>query len=184
MAKLTTLKDELLPLIREKAQVKLAEPIKLASGKMSDRYFDGRKITLDPKGMTLFARAILEMVNPRDFHAVGGPTIGADPIATAVSLVAWLELKLELPAFLVRKEAKGHGLQKQIEGITLKPGMNILMVEDVITTGGSVKKAAEAVEKTGAKVGQIICLVDRDEGAEGVLKQYKFKALFTKNEID
>jgi orotate phosphoribosyltransferase len=183
MTKLNTLKEMLLPLIRKHAQLKLAAPIKLASGKMSDQYFDGRKITLHPEGMTLCARAILEMIDPTKFDAIGGPTLGADPIATAVSLVAYLEKKVTLPAFIVRKEVKTHGLGQQIEGVELKPGMNILMVEDVITSGKSVKKAIDVVEKTGAKVTQVICLVDRNEGGEAALAPHQMSALFKKDDI-
>ncbi len=93
MPKLDDLKKELLPLVRKEACLRLPEPIKLSSGKMSDVYFDGRKVTLHPKGMTLFARAILEVVKLDSLDAVGGPSIGADPIATAVSIFALLDKK-------------------------------------------------------------------------------------------
>lgn len=183
MAKLEELKAKLLPMIRTKAQVKLSEPIKLASGKMSDVYFDGRKVTLDPEGVTLFARAILELVNVNSLDAVGGPSIGADPIATAVSIFAFLDRNKRLPAFLVRKETKQHGLQKQIEGANLKPGMRVLIVEDVITTGQSVRNAISVVEASGAKVIQVVCLLDREEGGTELLRSYSLTPLFGRNEI-
>ena len=88
MPKLEDLKAKLLPLIRGRAMMRLAKPIRLASGKMSNVYFDGRKVTLDPEGISLLARAILELVDVSQLDAVGGPTIGADPIATAVSIFA------------------------------------------------------------------------------------------------
>ena len=183
MSKLEDLKSRLLPLIKKHAHVKLPEPIKLSSGKMSDQYFDGRKITLHPEGITLVARAILEIIRPADFDAVGGPSIGADPIATAVSIFAFLDRKVELPAFLVRKAQKPYGLQKQIEGVELKRGMKVLIVEDVMTTGNSIRSAIEVVEQTGAKVDQIICLIDRNEGGREALAQYPLTSVFTKDEI-
>ena len=183
MSKLDDLKKELLPLIEKHACVKLDQPIKLASGKMSRVYFDGRRITLHPKGISLFAKAILELIDVRTLDAVGGPSIGADPIATAVSIFALLEQKKELPAFLVRKEMKQHGLQKQIEGLELKPGMKVLIVEDVITTGGSVRNTISVVEQTGAKVQAVICLLDRAEGAKEALKPYPLIPLFKRDEV-
>src|SRR3990167_4889458 len=128
MSKFEQLKKELLPLVQKHACLKLPAPIKLASGKMSDVYFDGSKVTLHPVGMSLFAKAILELVDIHSIDAVGGPTMGADPIATAVSLLALSERKREIPAFIVRKEMKEHGLQKQIEGPELRAGMRVLVV--------------------------------------------------------
>ena len=183
MSKLEDLKKELLPLILKHACLKLDQPIKLSSGKMSQVYFDGRRITLHPKGITLFARAILELVDVKALDAVGGPAIGADPIATAVSIFALMDQKKELPAFLIRKEAKQYGLQKQIEGIDLKPGMKVLIVEDVITTGKSVRNAISLVEKTGAKVQFVICLLDREEGGKEALQPYPLIPLFKRDEI-
>ena len=182
-SKLDDLKKELLPLVVKHACVKLKAPIKLASGKMSQTYFDGRKVTLHPKGISLLARAILELVDVNAFHAIGGPSIGADPIATAVSIFALLERKKELPAFLVRKEVKQYGLQKQIEGMELKSGMNVLVVEDVITTGSSVKNAISVIEATGAKVKCVVCLLDREEGGKEMLHSYPLIPLFKRDEI-
>ena len=183
MSKLDDLKKELLPLVLKYACVKLDQPIKLSSGKMSQTYFDGRRVTLHPKGITLFAKAILELVDVNKFDAVGGPSIGADPIATAVSIFALMDRKKELPAFLVRKEVKQHGLQKQIEGLDLKAGMNVIMVEDVITTGSSVNYAISVVEATGAKVKCIVCLLDREEGGKETLQPYPLISLFKRDEI-
>ena len=184
MTKLNEIKKELLPLVRKEAWLKLPEPIQLSSGKMSDRYFDGRKITLHPRGMNLFARAILEMADLAKIDAVGGPSIGADPIATAVSLIAFLEKKKEIPAFLVRKEPKRYGLQKQVEGADLKPGMSVLIVEDVVTSGQSILNAISAVEANGAKIAQVICLLDRDEGGSAALHPYPFACVFKRSEVE
>lgn len=184
MGTLDSLKTQLAPILRTRAYIKLAEPIKLASGKMSDTYFDGRQITLHPEGMSLFARCILEVAPLSQLQAVGGPSIGADPIATAVSLFAWLERKVVVPAFLVRKEPKKHGLQKQIEGAELKPGMNVLIVEDVVTSGKSVLQAISVVESLGAKIAQVVCLVDRNEGGREALAKYQYVPIFRRDEIE
>ena len=184
MSKLEELKKELLPLVRKQARIKLPQAIKLSSGKLSDVYFDGRKVTLDPKGITLFARAILELVNLDSLDAVGGPSIGADPIATAVSIFAFLDRKKELPVFLIRKEPKPYGLQKQVEGAELKRGMRVLIVEDIVTTGQSVLNAVSIVESQGAKVSQVVCLLDRDEGGGAALQPYSLTSLFTREEIE
>ena len=184
MPKLEELKSQLLPLVRKHACLRLPEPIKLSSGKMSDVYFDGRKVTLHPEGITLFARAILELVSLNSIDAVGGPSIGADPIATAVSILAYLEKNKKLPVFLIRKEPKQYGLQKQVEGTDLRPGMKVLIVEDVVTTGKSVRNAISVVETTGAEVVGVVCLVDRDEGARAALHPYSLTSLFTREEVE
>ena len=184
MTKLNELKVKLLPIVKSQAWLKLKEPIKLASGKMSNTYFDGRKVTLDPEGMTLFARAILELVDVSQLDAVGGPSLGADPIATAVSLLAYLEKKKTLPVFLIRKEPKQYGLQKQVEGADLHQGMKVLVVEDVITTGKSVKNAISIVESHGAKVTQVVCLVDRNEGGKEALKPHPLVSIFKREEVE
>lgn len=184
MSKLDELKKELLPFVRKHAYLKLQEPIRLASGKMSNRYFDGRKVTLHPEGMSLFARIVLEMINLEAVDAVGGPSIGADPIATAVSIFAMIDKKKILPAFLVRKEPKPHGLQRQIEGTDLKSGMKIVVVEDVITSGKSVLNAISAIENLGAKVVQVVCLVDRNEGGRENLKNYQYTPVFGREEVE
>ncbi|OGW79740.1 MAG: orotate phosphoribosyltransferase [Omnitrophica bacterium RIFCSPLOWO2_12_FULL_44_17] len=184
MAKLDELKAQLLPFVKQHAHIKLSQPIQLASGKMSNTYFDGRQVTLHPEGMSLFARSILEVALLSEIHAVGGPSIGADPIATAVSLFAWLDRKITLPAFLVRKEPKKHGLQRQIEGPELKPGMRVLVVEDVITSGKSVLQAISAIETLGAIVAQVVCLVDRNEGGREALSKYVYQPIFTRDEVE
>ncbi len=184
MPKLEDLKAQLLPLVRKEASLRLPEPIKLSSGKMSDVYFDGRKVTLHPKGITLFARAILEVVKLDSLDAVGGPSIGADPIATAISIFALLDKKKELPVFLIRKEPKQYGLQKQVEGADLKSGMKVLMVEDIVTTGKSVLNAISVVESLGAKVVQVVCLLDREEGGSEVLRPYALTPIFRRKDVE
>lgn len=151
----------------------------LASGKVSDYYLDCRLVTLDPEGLTLYARLILEELRETGAVAVGGLTLGADPIAAGVAALSHLAGR-PVRAFIVRKEAKTHGTQKAIEG-DLSAGDRAAIVDDVMTTGGSVKQAIAEVEKIGAKVAKVICLVDREEGGSRELldKGYDFKAIFS-----
>jgi orotate phosphoribosyltransferase len=175
-----TLKQELLKLIQEKAVVRGQRT--LASGKVSQYYIDGKQVTLDAQGLFLAAKVILHMAQAAGADAVGGPTLGADPIAAAVSVLSSQSGK-PLKAFIVRKEAKDHGMQKMIEGPALSPGDKVIMLEDVITTGGSVLKAILEVEKLGAKVVKTICLVDRNEGAVEALAGYNYSPIFTLRDL-
>ena len=169
------LKEELLEMIKQKALIRGGRT--LASGKKSDFYIDGKQVTLDPHGILLAGKVILSMLTGTRVDAVGGPTLGADPIAAAVALLS-CHRDQPIKAFIVRKEAKPHGLQKMIEGPLLQEGDRVVMVEDVITTGGSVLKAIQEVEKLKAKVVKVVCLVDRGEGAKEVLAPYNYLPIF------
>lgn len=151
----------------------------LASGKESTFYLDGRLVTLSPEGAYLTARLMLAQMQGLDVQAVGGLTMGADPIAAAIAVVSYLDGH-PLPAFLVRKEAKSHGKQKQVEG-PLPPQARVAIVEDTVTTGESALRAIEAVEALGCTVEVVLALVDRLEGARELLegKGYRFTPLFT-----
>ena len=175
-----TLKQELLKMIQAKAVVRGERT--LASGKISQYYIDGKQVTLDAQGLFLAAKVILHMAQAVSADAVGGPTLDADPIAAAVAVLSSQSGK-PLKAFIVRKEAKDHGMQKMIEGPALAPGDKVVMLEDVITTGGSVLKAIQEVEKTGAKVVKTICLVDRNEGASETLANYSYSPIFTLRDL-
>ncbi|WP_456386563.1 orotate phosphoribosyltransferase [Desulfolithobacter sp.] len=159
----------------------------LTSGKTSDFYVDGKQTTLDAEGAYLCGRLLFEMIrnHPEKITGVGGMTLGADPLVTAVSLVSYLE-KEPIPAFIVRKEAKGHGTGNFIEGKNnLVPGETVALVEDVVTTGGTLLKVIERVENEGFKVALVATVVDREEGgAEALAKQgYPLKAIFTRSEL-
>ena len=157
----------------------------LSSGKKSSYYLDCRMTTLDPRGALLIARLILERVKQENIHAdaIGGLTMGADPIATAVAVVSGLEGQ-PVPAFIVRKETKGHGTQRSIEGYDGKRGASVIVVDDVCTTGDSILKAAEKAEEAGYKVSAAFCVVDREEGGtELIAKRYPFYPLFTAKEL-
>ncbi len=137
----------------------------LASGRKSHFYVDGRKVTLSAEGACLVASGVLEVLADRlDVDAVGGLTMGADPIVGATLALAGSRGLTDLRGFLVRKEAKGHGTGRLIEG-PLEPGMTVAIVDDVATTGGSSLKAVEAVEAIGARVSCVIAMLDRLEGA-------------------
>ncbi|MFO8102313.1 MAG: orotate phosphoribosyltransferase [Dehalococcoidia bacterium] len=154
----------------------------LSSGEESTYYFDGRLTTLSPEGAYLVGRRVLSLVREAGIDAVGGPTLGADPIVTAVALTSHQE-GCPLPAFIVRKEPKKHGAQRYIEG-NFPEGGTVAIVDDVITSGGSILRAIEVVEAAGAHVGKVIALVDRNQGGSEELRQngYNFTSLFSADE--
>jgi orotate phosphoribosyltransferase len=157
----------------------------LTSGKKSSYYLDCRMTTLDARGAMLIGRLILERIRTHKIEAdaIGGLTLGADPIATAVAVVSAIEGQ-PLPAFIVRKETKSHGTQRSIEGWNGKPGSRVIVVDDVCTTGGSILTAAERAEEAGYRVVAAFCVVDREEGGtELIAKRYPFYSLFTAKEL-
>src|SRR5688572_2014840 len=174
-------RTRLLEIVREKALRR--GTFTLASGKTSDYYLDCRLVTLDPEGLFLMSRLILEDLKDSSVEAVGGLTLGADPIAAGVAAISHLEGR-PVRAFLVRKEMKSHGTQKRIEGAPLE-GARVAIVEDVMTTGGSAKEAIVQAEAAGAKVERVYCLVDRLEGGAAELrsKGYAVKPLFEVTEV-
>ncbi len=149
----------------------------LTSGKKSTYYFDGKRLTFHPEGAYLIGKAMFEELVGADVDAVGGVATGGYPIATAVTLVSHQEGR-PIPSFIVREQAKEHGTKKQVEGY-LKEGSRVAIVDDVITTGGSIRKAIEVVEAARCKVVKIITIVDRHEGGSEQLKKegYDFTAL-------
>lgn len=151
----------------------------LTSGKKSNYYFDGKRLTLSPEGAYQVGRAIFDELTEVGVDAIGGVANGGYPIATAVSVVSYLEGK-PIPAFMVREETKEHGTKRQIEG-HLKQGSRVAIVDDVITTGGSVSKAIEAVEAAKCKVVKVMVLVDRHEGGSDRVKGegYDFSAILS-----
>lgn len=135
------------------------KPFKLASGKESPFYFNGKEVLLTHAGMRAFADWALAQAafaDPRP-TAVGGIELGAVPMACAIAMAA----PFALDAFIVRKEAKGHGTARRIEG-TLQAGDRVVVVEDVVTTGGSTRHGLELLEGLGVEVSGVLCLVDRD----------------------
>ena len=151
----------------------------LASGKKSSYYLDGKQVTLDATGARLVGEGILELLGETLPAAVGGMSIGADPITAAVVTLAGIR-GLPLKGFMVRKEAKGHGTGRFIEG-PIEPGSEVAIVEDVVTTGGSSLLAIERVEEFGAKVTRVIAIVDRLEGGAAAFAErgYQLDSLLT-----
>ncbi len=149
----------------------------LASGIRRPCYFDGRLVTLWPEGALLIGREILPLMLEAGVEAVGGMTTGADPIATSVALVSYQEGR-PIPAFIVRADVKDHGTHKRIEG-PLREGARVGIVDDVITSGGSVLRAIEAVEAEGCTVGKVVVLLDRYEGGSEEIRRrgYDLSAL-------
>jgi orotate phosphoribosyltransferase len=154
-------RDELLEHILTKAIVH--GKVTLSSGKEADYYIDLRRITLDGAAAPLVGRVMLELTSDLEYDAVGGLTLGADPVATSM-LHAKAATGGVLDAFVVRKAEKAHGLQRRIEGTNVA-GRNVLAVEDTSTTGGSVLTAVEALREAGANVVGVAVIVDRDTGA-------------------
>lgn len=153
----------------------------LASGRTSHYYVDGRKVTLSAQGALLIGAGVLDLLaDLPEVAAVGGLTMGADPIVGATLALAPAWGRSDLRGFLVRKEAKGHGTGKLVEG-PLEEGMTVAIVEDVATTGGSALKAVEAVEAMGCTVARVIAVLDRLEGALEAFTARKldFRALTT-----
>jgi orotate phosphoribosyltransferase len=141
----------------------------LTSGKESTFYVDCKNVALHPRGAELIGELTWKKLDPRSFGGVGGPTLGADPLATALSLAAW-RTGVEVPAFIIRKEPKKHGTSQWIEGRELlKAGADLLLVEDVVTTGGSSVKAIEKARAEGFKVTKLVALLDRCEGGREAL---------------
>jgi orotate phosphoribosyltransferase len=153
-------RDDLLPQITDKAVVH--GRVTLSSGREADYYVDLRRVTLDSVAAPLVGEAMLDATADWDFDAVGGLTLGADPVATAM-LHAAAARGRRLDAFVVRKEGKAHGLQRRIEGPDVA-GRRVLAVEDTSTTGGSVLAAVEALREAGATVVGVAVIVDRGAG--------------------
>lgn len=166
----TVVKRKLMPHVAASVVRHLSADIELASGRMSDFYFDGRVVTLSSEPLALAAELVLMEVARLDATAVGGPTIGADPIVgAALALAAARGLRLK--GFLVRKEPKARGLGRQVEGPALDAADRALLVEDTVTSGGSLLMAAEAVRREcpGIVLVGAYALVDRGEGGAEAL---------------
>lgn len=178
-------RNELMRIIRELSYEQ--REVTLASGRKSDFYFDGKQTTLHARGGLLVGKAFYEELRKFDgpIHGVGGLTLGADPIATATSIAACLEGDT-LPAFIIRKEPKGHGTGQWLEGRkNLPQGSRVVIVEDVTTTGGSSIKAVDRAREEGLEVVGIVTLVDREEGArENIEAQgIALRAVFTRSQV-
>ncbi|WP_158879428.1 orotate phosphoribosyltransferase [Amycolatopsis anabasis] len=157
--------------------------VTLASGKTADYYVDLRRATLHHAAAPLIGKLLRQLTGDWDYVAVGGLTLGADPVATAMLHSAAAD-GVVLDAFVVRKDAKQHGLQRRIEGMEVA-GQRVLAVEDTSTTGGSVLTAVEALNEAGAKVVGVATVVDRDTGAREAIEQagLAYRTLLTLDDL-
>ena len=178
----TDLRDELRELVAVRAFT--YGTFTLTSGRTSDYYVDGKQVTLDGRGLYLVARFTLEYCREQSIDAVGGLTLGADPMAAATEALSG-DTDHPITAFIVRKEVKAHGTARAIEGPNLQPGMRVLLVDDTMTTGGTFLQAQEAVVATGATIAGALCVVDREEGGREALEAagIPLHALFQRSEF-
>lgn len=173
-------RDDLLEQIKTKAVVH--GKVTLASGKEADYYIDLRRITLDGTAAPLVGRVMRDLTQDIAYDAVGGLTLGADPVATSMLHAVAAEGGV-LDAFVVRKAEKAHGLQRRIEGAEVA-GRDVLAVEDTSTTGGSVLTAVEALRDAGANVVAVAVIVDRDTGAKEKVEAEGLPYLFAYSKAD
>jgi orotate phosphoribosyltransferase len=170
-------RQELIQLFHQRA-LKFGD-FTLASGKKSTYYLDGKQISLHSTGLRLVSHGLLDLLSDVSYSAIGGMTIGADPIVGGV-LVAAAERKISLDGFLVRKESKGHGTQRYIEG-PVTPGSKVVVIDDVVTTGGSALQAVDRIVEYGCEVVCVVGIVDRKEGgaANFAARNLPFRSLLT-----
>ncbi|HEX7842486.1 MAG TPA: orotate phosphoribosyltransferase [Kofleriaceae bacterium] len=176
-------RGRLLELLRSRAFQE--REVVLSSGQTSNFYIDCKQVSLDAEGATLIGElfhAVIDEVAPQAV-AVGGLTLGADPLATATSVVSW-QAGRPRAAFLVRKEPKGHGTNQWLESTRLPAGADVVVLEDVITTGAATLKAIERARLAGLRVVHALGLVDRLEGGrEAVTRETPLTTLFTRRDF-
>jgi orotate phosphoribosyltransferase len=171
-------REALIALFREKA-LKFGS-FTLASGKKATYYLDGKQVTLNPHGARLVGEGILDLLDPDAMPAaIGGMSIGADPITAAVVTMSAVR-GTPILGFMVRKQSKGHGTNQYIEG-PVQPGDEVVIVEDVVTTGGSSLEAIQRAQDFGLKVARVIAIVDRMEGGAKAFANagHSFSSLLT-----
>jgi orotate phosphoribosyltransferase len=158
-------------------------PFTLASGRTSNYYFNCKTTTMDPEGMYLIGHILFDMLKDSGITAAGGLTLGADPIANALSMVSY-QKGSPIKSFVVRKDVKGHGTKSAIEGNVL-PGEKVAILDDVITTGGSTIQAIEIARDAGLVIDRVIALVDREEGGRENIQTLigRVDAVLTRSEV-
>lgn len=177
--------EKLLALITDKSLIKKdGEGFVLASGKTSFYFFDMKTTSYDPEGCNLIGREILRVLADKDVDYIGGLESGAISVVVAVTTVSFNQDK-PIPSFFVRKKAKGRGTRKYIEG-NFAPGSNVVLVDDVTTTGNSVLTAVNAIRDLKCSVDTVVTVVDREEGAAANLKNHGIEliALYSKRDFD
>lgn len=176
------MRNRLKEILLEKSVISGRE-FKLASGKTSDFYVDARVTTLWPEGAYLCGKIFLEMLQDYKVDAVGGYSIGADPIVSSIAALSFMDNK-PIPAFIIRKEEKSYGTGKVIEGNFPKAG-RVAIFDDVVTSGGSILRGAKQVEAQGGTVEVIMGVIDREDGGREKIEAagYKFLSIFTKKDL-
>ena len=159
---MTTLRDQLVHLLKTRGLERRDRPFTLSSGEQSYDFVDCKHALATGSALWLAARALLEAID-EPFDAVGGLTMGADPLAHAAAVAAHVERGVEVRWFSVRTKQKDHGTMSSVEGARLAPGTRVLLVDEAVTTGGSILQALDAVLAAGAVVVTAACLVDRGE---------------------
>jgi orotate phosphoribosyltransferase len=172
-------RELLLEQIRKKAVVR--GRVTLSSGAEADYYVDLRRITLDGTAAPLVGSVLLDLTADLQFDAVGGLTLGADPVAAAMMHAAAARGQ-RLDAFVVRKSEKQHGLQRRIEGPDIT-GRRVLAVEDTSTTGGSVLTAVEALKDAGAEIAAVVVIVDRGARDAVVNAGFEYRAAYERSDL-
>jgi orotate phosphoribosyltransferase len=177
-------RERLLGLLAEKSFMYSEEPtFRLASGKMSSYYVNCKKTAYDPEGIDLIGKIVFEMAKKHSPDAIGGLTLGADPIAVSAAGESFRQGE-PIKAFVVRKQAKEHGTKLPVEG-DMNAGERVVIIEDVITTGGSALTAIKAAREFGLEVAGVIALVDREEGGREAIEaeSVPVESVFTKKEV-
>lgn len=177
------MEKELLALIKKEAFFK--KKVRLASGRMSNYYIDIRKVSLTSKGVYLISHLIWEILKKDFITAIGGPTLGADPIVSGVCMAAFDKDKKNLKGFLVRKTPKKYGRMKMIEGPRISKRDKVVIVDDVATSGGSLIKTIEILKEEKINVVKALVVIDREEGAKENFSRIgcPFVSLFTKSDL-
>ncbi len=158
--------------------------VTLTSGRTSDYYFDCKQTALHPEGAYLVGHLLFDRLQP-GIQGVAGMTLGADPLVSAVILVSHLR-GWPVPGCIVRKKSKGHGTNQYLEGMAnFERGDRIALLEDVVTTGGSVLKACQRVQEAGLNIVQVLCILDREEGGREALQDqgFELETIFTRAEL-
>ncbi|SKA74731.1 orotate phosphoribosyltransferase [Desulfobaculum bizertense] len=159
--------------------------VTLTSGKKSDYYFDCKQTALHAEGSYLIGKLFLELLKDYDIDGVGGMTLGADPLVSSVTVTSFAEGR-PLPGFIVRKKPKGHGTNQYLEGMAnFEQGAKVVLLEDVVTTGGTLIKACERVRDAGLEIAGVVCVLDREEGGRENLKNagLELTSIFTRREL-
>lgn len=157
--------------------------VTLSSGRTSDYYIDSKRVILTSEGSYLTGILLLEMINP-EVAAVGGMTLGADPIVAAIAVLGHIKGR-DISALIVRKEPKKHGTMSFIEGPHLPEGAKVAVVDDVVTTGGSLLRAVERIEAAGYRPIQTLAILDRMEGGSEAIEAagYRLQSIFTRDDL-